>query len=116
MKARVLPREEWDRLAGTEAGGPLPESARPVVIERDGQILACHVLMPLWHVEGLWVHPDHRKSTVGGRLWAAVKREAEAVGAAAVLTAALDDEVRALIAHVDGVKLPGEHYVIPVRG
>jgi GNAT superfamily N-acetyltransferase len=116
MTTRILPHDEWHRLAGTEAEGvPFPDGSLPVVVERDGQIVACHVLMPFWHVECLWVHPDFRKTTVGGRLWAAVKKECGRLGIHAVLTAALTEEVKSLLAHVHGVPLPGEHFVIPVK-
>jgi hypothetical protein len=119
MIARVLPREEWPRLAGTEAGAAwpsFPAGARPVVVERDGVIVACHVLIPYWHVECLWIAPEARGlASVARRLWNYVRYEARLLGASSVLTAACDDRVRGLLAHVGATKLPGDHYVVPVR-
>ena len=58
MTSRLLPREEWARLAGTqlETVVPiLPEGAKVMVIEKDAEILACVALYPLWHLEGLQI-------------------------------------------------------------
>lgn len=118
MMARILPREEYERLAGTEAQDVWPylaETDRVVVIEKDGQIVACHVLMQMWHLECLWVHPAHRKTTVGGRLWHAVKVTAQSMGISRAMTASIDDTVSDLLAHVGASALPGVHYVVPMR-
>lgn len=121
MTTRILPRDEWPKLAGTEAETVWPhfgDSTRVVVVEADGQIVGCHVLVPVLHVECLWVHPDHRrKAGVARRLWTAVQREArEFFGARWVQTGAASDEVRQLLAHVGGVKVECDHYMVPVGG
>lgn len=120
MKTRVLPPEEWHRLEGTEidhAWSTLPASACVVVVEDEGRLVGCHVLLSVVHAECLWIHPDHRtKSSVARRLWAAVQTTVvEQFGATAFVTAAIDDRVRGLIAHVGGVPLPGEAYVITLK-
>ena len=116
MTSRVLPPEEWHRLIGTEAEGvPFPVGSLPVVIERDGEIIACQVLMPFWHLECGWVAPAYRKTMVFGRLWAAVRAECAKLDIGAVCTASMTDDVKALIGHMQGVPLPGEHFVVPVR-
>ena len=78
MTTRILPPEEYSRLAGTEAATVWPQltaAARVVVVEQDGQILGCHILQPVLHAECLWIHPDHRgKTSAPGRLWRAVQR------------------------------------------
>jgi hypothetical protein len=120
MIARILPPEEWPRLVGTEAELVWPHlspEARVVVVERDAAIIGCHVLIPYWHVECLWIAPALRgRGTVAGRLWAAVQRVAWDLGIRVVLTAAVDDRVRTLLAHVGATPLPGEAYAVPVRG
>lgn len=121
MTARILPPEEWARLAGTEAELLIPmltDASRVVVVELDGQIVGCHVLQVILHAECLWVHPAHRgKASVARRLWAAVQREArEHFGVRAFATAAVSDEVRDLLAHVGAVKVAGDHYMVPVKG
>jgi len=118
MTARLLPREEWAKLHGTEldAAVPyLPEPTHVVVVEQDGQIVGCWALMSYLHVEGLYIAPEHRKrGRVGWRLWQAMRDLVRSQGASVVLTAALSDEVRTLLAHVGATKLPGDHYVLPM--
>ncbi len=119
MTTRILPRDEYARLAGTELDAVwahLPDATRVVVVERDGAIVGCHALLPCWHVEGLWIAPGARgRGGVARRLWRAVQDEARAIGVSAVLTAATDDRVRGLLAHVGATKVPGEAYLVPVR-
>lgn len=119
MTSRLLPREEWPKLAGTDAATAWPlltDAARVVVVEHDGQIVGCHLLQPVLHAECLWVHPDHRgKASVARRLWAAVQRTArEQFGASWFATGCASDDVRVLLAHVGAVPLP-EHFMVPVK-
>lgn len=121
MTSRLLPREEWSKLDGTEAGPvwrQLPDGAEVVVVEQDGHLVGCHVLVSLLHAECVWIHPDHRgKASVARRLWASVQRTArEVFGADHVITHATDDRVRGLVAHLGGRALPGEAYIVSVRG
>jgi len=120
MTTRILPREEWAKLAGTEAGEAwpaFPDGSAVIVVERGGEILGCHALLPYWHVECLWIAPGARgRGGVARALWGAVQRTVRAMGISAVLTTAIDDRVRRLLGHVGASKLPGESYVIPMRG
>lgn len=119
MVVRSLPRADWPRLIGTElerAVPYLPEDAEVLVVEdAAGAIVGCWAVIRYVHVEGLWIHPDHRKrGRVGAHLWRAMVEAARALGAGAVLTGAIDDQVRRLIAHAGGTKLPGDCYVLPL--
>ena len=119
MTTRILPPEEWWRLADTEAADVVQsfsDAARVVVVEVDGVIVGCHVLQPILHAECLWVHPAHRgKAGVARRLWAGVQAEArEHFGVRAFATAAVSDAVERLLDHVGATKLPGSHYMVPV--
>lgn len=120
MTTRILTPEEWPLLADTEAGSVLaglePTRTFPVVVEENGVIVACHVLMWQLHAECLWVREDRRRSLVGGKLWRAVQAVARVMGVRVLLTASCDDRVAALLEKVHGTKLPGEHYVIPIGG
>jgi hypothetical protein len=52
---RLLPREEWARLAGTELETVypvLPQGSHVIVIEDDGRIVGCWAVYPQWHVHG----------------------------------------------------------------
>lgn len=117
MTTRVLPRDEWPRLAGTEAETVWPylDPARTsiVVVERDGVIVGCHVLSFLLHAECLWKAAG-TGAGVSRCLWTAVQREArERWDVQAVVTGAEDDRVRQLLTHVDARSL-GEQFVIPL--
>lgn len=120
MTTRILPQHEWPKLMGTEAESVWPHldpmKSHVVVVEDDGQIIACHVLMQVLHAECLWVHPDHRKPAVTRVLWNMVQRTAQRLGAKSIATAANDERVKRLLAYVGATKLEGEHYVIPMEG
>lgn len=121
MTTRILPRDEYHRLHGTEADGviaQIPEDATVVVVERDGAIVGCHVLSRVLVAECLWIAPGARgRGGVARRLWAEVRRVAREHWKASVLmTTATDDRVRRLLAHVGATKLPGEQYVILLKG
>jgi len=121
MMTRILPESEWSRLAHTEASELYrhldPARTSIVVVEQGGAIVGCHVLMTVLHAECLWIDPAFRgRPSVARRLWAAVQAKALALGARSIMTAACDDRVRGLLAHVGATKLSGDHYVIPVRG
>lgn len=63
MTSRLLPKDEWHRLVGTqlETVVPvLPEGAKVIVVERQEEIVACVALYPLTHLEGIWIAPDHQ--------------------------------------------------------
>ena len=121
MTSRILPVEEWPRLAGTEleAVWPVldPQQAHIVVVEHDGAIVGCWAVIRYVHVEGVWIAPSYRKrGRVAAHLLRGMRSVARAMGAEAVWTAAVSDEVEGLIGHLGGVRLPADHYVMPVGG
>ena len=111
---RVLPRDEYWRLAGTDlwaALPTLPENVCVVVVEQDGEIVACIGLVPLWHVEGAWVDPANRRDgTTFGHLLAALGDECRALNVQTVFPAAAADdsghEMAAILHALGGVELP----------
>lgn len=119
MRTRRLPRAEFARLEGTEVGpfaAELPDQAVVLVVEDDdGAIVGTWAIFPCVHVEGVWIAPGHRKrGGVARALVTGMRTVAQDMGARGVVTGALTEEVRTLICHLKGSKLPGEHYVIPV--
>lgn len=118
LETRLLPQEEWHKLAGTEAEAlwpHLPESAKVIVVERDGEIVGCWTLMPVWHAEAVWIAPAHQvKAAVARRLWTTMRSLAASLGARSVFTSALDDRIRHLLEAHGAKQLPGSHYIIPV--
>jgi len=120
MQSRLLDRDDWHRLSPdrlpVEARDLMPPETVVLVVERDGEIVASWIAMPVWHVEGVWVAPAHRKNaTVAKRLLTGMRGVLRALGLRRVITHALDDEVRGLLAHLDATPLPGTAYSIPVE-
>lgn len=120
MTSRILPPAEWVRLHGTELEEVWPhlDQTRSTVIvveDDDGAIVGCWAAFPYVHVEGLWIAPSHRKGgSVARRLWQAMCGAAERWGCEAVMTGALSDEVRALLAHAGAVSA-GDQYILPLQ-
>lgn len=117
MTVRSLPASEWPRLSETEAKDIWqkldPLMAKVIVVEEDDQIIASHVLLPVWHLECLWVHPDHRKRAgVLRRLWRGMLATMQSMEISAVATAACSDDVRRLLGHVHALPLVGDHFLI----
>ncbi len=120
MRSRVLPVEEWPKLAGTEAETLWPtldaKHAQILVVEDGEKIVGCWTLMQVPHVECLWIDPAERaRVTVARRLWLGMRALASQIGARVVWTAAVDDPVRGLLEHADARKLVGDHYLLPME-
>lgn len=117
LQTRILPAEEWPRLAGTELETVWPllphDTAQVLVVERNGEIVACWSLMPVYHVEGLWLAPGS-----GGGVFRALIRAMRALvrekGVTAVLTNACTPAVERLIQTARGRQVPGTTHLIPV--
>lgn len=117
MITRLLPLEEWPRLAGTELGSVLhlcdPQTTRVLTVEDGGQIIGCWAALAVVHAEGVWIHPDHRgKSSVARRLWHGMRMLLRGT-VSAVVTGAKDDTIRALIEGHGGDALP-QMYRLPI--
>lgn len=124
MTSRLLPPEEWDRLAGTEMETIVPYlqkharvlRARVLVVEDAGVIVGCLSFFPLIHAEGVWVDPAHRgKASVARRLLRGMRETVRDMGGAAVNTAAISDEMRHILNGLGAVKLPGTHYALRIE-
>lgn len=124
LTSRVLPFEEWGRLADTDLGPCLgamqehPEKVQVLVVEDDGVIVAHWAVLFVLHAEGIWIAPAYRKRVgVGRRLWKAMHEAARTVGAERFWTCADRLEVRRLIVdHLKGIPIPAESFVVSLRG
>ena len=119
MVARTLPPAQWEMLDGTELEDVWkhldPKTARVVVIEDEGAIIACWALFPLYHVEGIYIHPDHRgRGRVLKHLMEHMGAVAESEGVTHVTTGCLSDQVRELLEHFGAVEVPGQQFTFPV--
>ncbi len=118
--ARVLPVDEWPKLAAT----PLAESWLPsldpqhtvvVVVEEGEQIVASWIALTTVHVEGLNIDPVHQKrGVVGGLLLKKMVETLQAQHVPEVLTQAASEEVATLLRKVSATPLPGITYRIPI--
>lgn len=120
MTSRILPVAEWARLKGTELEPALPflpPDTQIIVIEDDETVVGCWAVVRYVHVEGIWIHPDHRRQgAVARRLLSMMGWVArQAFGAQVVITGADTDDVAGLITRLGGQRLPGTQYVIPVK-
>lgn len=121
MIARILPPDEWWKLAETDAAAIWPklnaETTEVVVVERDGEVVGHHILLPVLHVEHLWIHPaDRGKTAVARALWTEVQKAARGRGVTGVWTTCDDDRVRRLLEHVQATRVQGDHYLIALGG
>jgi hypothetical protein len=119
MRSRILPSEEWPRLAGTEAerAWPLlnPENTRILVVEEEGEIVATWTFMRVVHAECIWVKPSHRGLvSVARRLFSGLREIAGGWGAEKVITGSVSDYVTDLIRRFGGFPMPCESFVLPV--
>ena len=120
---RILPPDEWHRLAGLDAGtlvnDVLPADNRDdievLVVEREGAIVACWVLMRVLHAECVYIAPAQRcgRGGVVLRLLRGMKARVRALGRRTFVTAPETDQVRGLLDRL-GTRLPGTHYVVKV--
>lgn len=113
MLTRLLPSDEWPRLSETGMA-PLAESLHPamdevIVVEDGDTIIGTWSFKIVPHVEGLWIADAHRgKPAVGRHLWTAMLKHARARGARVVMTGAIDENVKALLAHVGAEPMPAQ--------
>lgn len=121
LTTRILDPSEWPKLSGTEAGAVWPHLdqsiARVLVVERDAQIVACWVLMPVYHLEALWIAEDERKrSSVARRLWVGMCQLIQGLKIPKVVTSACSDDVMAMLERLDAEPLQGKHFVLRFSG
>ena len=120
MTTRILPPDEWPKLAGTEAETLWPHldpaNSRVLVVEDGGRIVGTWTAIRVMHLECVWIAPEYRGAFgVVKRLLRGVHEIAASWGARTAATSAMTDQVRALIASLGGQPLPGEHYVMPME-
>lgn len=115
---RVLPPEEWPRLAGTalEALWPhlAPEHTRIVVVEADGAIVACWAATRFVHLEGAWIAAGHQRAA--RRLLTSTRAQVRALGASYAVTGATGPDVAAVIARLGGQPLDVGWFMVPMGG
>lgn len=116
MTRRELPREEWSRLADTPELGPIwqtiPPSARVVVVEAEGRIVATWCLLFVAHLEGAWVDPAHPVAAVA--LLRGVRAVAGDLGLTSVWTGSTTPEVADILSRMGATRVPFESFMLPL--
>jgi len=113
---RRLPVEEWDRLRAfpfASNGLPPPELAMIFVAETaGGQIVGIWAAMTAVHLDGLWIDPAHRDTTIAGRLLREMKDFLREKAISESFTVISDPAVMCL-AHKGGfTRCPGDLWVL----
>ena len=120
MTTRILQVDEWRSLSADArlipVVGALPDDAVLLAVYDDeGEIVGTWAAFQRWHVEGVYIVPEHRHGPgVARRLLAGMSRLLTSVGASTAITFANRRAVRLLIAKLGGRKVPGSCYVLPV--
>jgi GNAT superfamily N-acetyltransferase len=78
MTERLLPVTEWPRLLALERGWlkQLPEAHEAVIFvveDNTGEIVGYWMVLKAYHLEPVWIHPDHRGKMVPRRLWRCIR-------------------------------------------
>lgn len=119
MRSRILPPEEWHRLKGTEAEKAWPhfnpDNTQILVVEDEGEVIACWAFLRVVHAECIWVRPSHRGlAGVALRLFKGLREIATRWGATRVITGSVSPEITDLIDRFGGYPMPCESFVLPV--
>lgn len=117
--ARVLPRDEWDRLEPTGVRLLAPslrdEDSEVLVIEDAGRIVATMGTYRVTHFEGLWIDPEYRGNAgLARRLMKAGIDSAKKWTDQWVWAASGNDHTDDLMTRMGGVKMPTDTFVIPI--
>ena len=120
MNARILRPDEWGKLNAASldlAGTVRPDCVAPVVVERDGEIVAAVLVLRIPHFEGLWIKPEHRGNA---GVFRALIRLAYAVARqwskGWVYAGATDDRMSGILPRLRGKKVEMDTWIVPVNG
>lgn len=115
MTTRILPPQEWPRLASTLLASVWqsmnPAFCEVIVVEDGGEIVGSVALMNVLHAE--CISSDGRVS-VTRALWDALGARVRQTGGTAVWAAAIDAPMdRILARHAEPI--PGQHFLLAVE-
>ncbi len=119
LSSRILPPEEWERLAGTEAQDLWPhlkpENAEIHVVEDEGRIVGVWCGLRMMHAECFWIAPEYRgQFGVIMRLWRGLVETAKRWGVSRMETASMNPHVSDMIRRWGGVPVTWEAYIVPI--
>lgn len=86
-----------------------------LVVEDGARIVSSWVMLDVPQMEGIFIDPAYQgRSMVVFKMLALMKRTAREKGFLRVTTTALSPDVEAICKAIDGQKMPGSHWVLPV--
>jgi len=119
MTTRVLDPSEYHRLTPTTLGpyvSLLPAETRVIVIEQDGALVGHLAVLPMWHTEGLWIAPAHRKrGRVLRRLLQGLGCTVRDLGISTVIPGADTEEMRTMLQGLGAQPLPALLFALNVK-
>lgn len=117
MIARVLPRDEWDRLSVNGLPSILPdfrdEDVIPVVVEDSGEIVATGMAVRVVHFESLWIKPGSHAGVVRSLmrlLWTVGKSWGRLA-----IAQSCRPKVTSILRRLRGKQLEVETYILPLE-
>ncbi len=121
MNVRVLPPEEYGRIAHTEAG-PIAAAfldcpavnGKVYVAEEGDVVVGTWTTFEPRHVEGLWIDPYH-VGRAGFALLKVVREHAKHDGFDALITASISDRVSQILNVLKAVPIDAQHFSLPVE-
>lgn len=94
-----------------------PEGCQVLAEEQDGEIVGTCAVLKATHLEGLWIHDDHRNpGTARSLLRAAVELAQGTTAHGWVFACVGSDEVAAQVERLGGQEVPVRLYVLPLKG
>lgn len=115
-QTRILPPEEWPKLLDRtfrETGLPDPNLCTVLVVETPlGEIVGTWIAITAVHLEGLWVDPAHRGTSVASRLLKGMTSILQEAGILASFTLISDPQVAALASKAGFTRYPADTWVL----
>ncbi len=94
-----------------------PGDVDVVVVEDEGQVVACMTVLRAVHLEGVWIEPNHRKAGVTRSLLRLSVKLATHCGARWAFAGSADGDrhMPVVLSKLGGVKVPMDTYVLPLE-
>lgn len=107
LSVERLAKQDFGQLAGIEEGYvPDPEKSIAVVARDNGNIVARMLLISPFHIEGTWIHPEHRGATLLKRMIALMESEARKSKMNTIFAYADNSTVEAYLSRLGYEKTP----------
>ena len=117
MEYRALGRDEYEKIPSEALDGmKMPDTGLVfAAVDEAGGVAAIWAMIPVVHLEPLWISAEHRKSpTIIRRLWNLVSDAMSAMGLKAAVAVILDSKVetRRVADWLGAEELPGRVFMV----